>query len=55
MLHVTVEPVRKYAILLGYLGLRVVALDETCRAEYYSIEGLACSCSKSSDIDTIRN
>ena len=34
MLHGPVEPVFKYATLMGYLGLRVVALAETRRAEY---------------------
>ena len=34
MLHGPVEPVHKYARLLGYLGLRVVALAETSSAEY---------------------
>ena len=33
MLHGPVEPVCKYARFMGYLGSRVVALDETRRAE----------------------
>ena len=33
MLHGPVDPVRKYERFLGYLGLRVVAIDETHRTE----------------------
>ena len=33
MFHGPVEPVRKYARLLGYLGSRVAELAETRRAE----------------------
>ena len=34
MLYGPVEPVRKYSRFLGYLGLRMMALSETRRAEY---------------------
>ena len=55
MFHGPVEPVRKYARFLGYLGLRVVALAETCRAEDYSTEGSVSSHSKSSNVDPLTN
>ena len=55
MFHGTVDPIRKYARFLGCLGLRVVALAGTSRAEYYITEGSVSSCSKSSDIDPLRS
>ena len=51
MLYGLVEHVCKYSRFLGYLGLIVVALDETRRAEDYSTEGLMSSRSKSSGVD----
>ena len=54
MLHVPVKPICKYARFLGYLGLRVVAVAKTRRAEDYITEGLVISRSKSYDVNPLR-
>ena len=53
MFHGLVESVCKYGRSLGYLGLRVVALAETRRAEDQITEGLVSSFFKSSYVDTL--